>query len=57
MEGDIRDLFACCALIGLSGQPISPEMKARMAYDIADAMLEEREEEEDGIVAIKPKRS
>jgi hypothetical protein len=56
MEGDIRDVFACCALIGLSGQPISPEMKAKMAYEIADAMLDEREDEEDGIVAIKPKR-
>jgi len=52
-EPDLRDLFACCALIGISNNPTSPEHKAKTAYEIADQMLKEREEKEEGIVSIR----
>jgi hypothetical protein len=55
-DPDLRILFACCALVGLSGHPISAEAKAKMAWDLADAMIASKQEEEVGIVSIKRKR-
>ncbi|KPK22223.1 MAG: hypothetical protein AMK69_20290 [Nitrospira bacterium SG8_3] len=55
-EPDLRDIFACCALVGLSSTPTSPEHKAKMAYEIADRMLEEREGKKEGIVSIRRKK-
>lgn len=54
-EPDLRDVFACCALVGLANQSVSALKKAEMAYEIADHMLVVRKEEEEGIVAIKRK--
>jgi hypothetical protein len=55
-DPDLRILFACCALVGLSGQTLSAEAKAKMAWDLADAMLDIKQEDEVGIVAIKRRR-
>jgi hypothetical protein len=51
-DDDLRNLFACCALIGLAGQQITSESKAKMCYELADAMVNEMMGN-DGIVAIK----
>lgn len=62
-EEDLRDCFAMFALHGLLGAEQVGEYDnshvAKIAYILADAMLEarrEKPEEEHGIVAIKTKR-
>jgi hypothetical protein len=57
-ETDLRDCFAMFALIGLPSSENMDE-QARRCYEMADAMLEARKEddgEELGIAAVKPKR-
>ena len=44
-NGDIRDIFAAVAMIGLINQDAAtPKWVANQAYKYADAMLEVREE-------------
>lgn len=45
-ELDMRDLFACCALIGLANQSISALKKAEMAYELAEHMEFVRKEKQ-----------
>jgi hypothetical protein len=58
-EKDLRDCFAMFALIGVSNNT-HMESQAKWCYEMADAMLEARnkdnDEEELGIAAVKPKR-
>ena len=47
-NGDIRDIFAAVAMIGLINQDAAtPKWVATQAYKYADAMLEVREEVSD----------
>ena len=58
-ENDLRDCFAMFASlrIGLDGDKETMLASAARCYDFADAMLEARNVlEEEGIVAVKPKR-
>jgi hypothetical protein len=61
-DEDLRDLFAFGAMISKAWQAPNLEAHARNCYDIADAMIEakydeEPEEPEVGITAIKRKRT
>ena len=57
-DSNLRDLAAMFAMLGLI-QRIDPEMPAdnhiiaRGAYDLADALLEARDEPVEGLAAIK----
>ena len=42
-EPTLRDIFACCALIGLANQSMTALKKAEMAYELADYMAFVRE--------------
>jgi hypothetical protein len=55
-ENDLRDCFAMFAVVGLMHQ--GKDWEAKDAWEIADAMLEARndKEEELGIAAVKTKR-
>jgi hypothetical protein len=57
-DEDLRDLFAGLALIGLVTNVRDPQHTARWCYEMADAMIEAKydQEPEEGITAIKPKR-
>ena len=60
-DEDLRDLFAFGAMISKAWQAPNLEAHARNCYDIADAMIEakyeeEPEEPEVGIAAVKRKR-
>jgi hypothetical protein len=54
-DEDLRDLFACCALVSIAGTNFGADQIAYKAYALADAMMVERNSE-DGIVAIKPNK-
>jgi hypothetical protein len=60
-EKDLRDCFAMFALNGIIARGgLHPELMpedciARRAYEVADAMLEARNQKGEGIVAIKRK--
>lgn len=65
-EQDLRDCFAMFALMSYWKDPsVAPDFKtaAAWAYDMADAMIEQRnkgesdEETSNGIVAVAPKRT
>jgi hypothetical protein len=61
-DEDLRDLFAFGAMISKAWQAPNLEAHARNCYDIADAMIEAKydedlEEPEVGITAIKRKRA
>lgn len=55
----LRDLFAGFAMVGLMMSGV--DWKAKYAYEVADAMMEARNEEKDyaeeGITAIKKRRT
>ena len=63
-DQDLRDCFAMFAMMGvivrggLHPELMPEECIARRSYEIADVMLKARnpEPEEEGIVAVKPKR-
>ena len=60
-DEDLRDLFAACALMGLSSRGVNEGSEPRVAnwcYVLADAMIEAKydKEPEEGITSIKPKR-
>lgn len=55
-ENDLRDCFAMFALIGVRSST-DKEQQAKWCYEMADAMLEARNKEEElGIAAVKPRR-
>lgn len=58
-ENDLRDCFAMFALNGLlkeANGDYKDDAIAELAYSLADACLEARKKEEEGIVAIKKRR-
>jgi len=61
-ENDLRDCFAMFALNGLLHdikgiyEPQQMEKLTSLAYQTADAMLEARKPDEEGIVAIKKRK-
>ena len=58
-ENDLRDCFAMFAMMGIVVRGgLHPELMpeegiARRSYELADAMLQARKPDEEGIVAIK----
>jgi len=58
-ENDLRDCFAMFAMMGIVVRGgLHPELMpeegiARRSYELADAMLQARKTDEEGIVAIK----
>jgi hypothetical protein len=55
---EVRDLFAMLAMAGwIMNGDYSAEEIPRISYAMADAMLEARKPQEDGIASIKKGRS
>jgi hypothetical protein len=52
-RSNLRDLHAGFALIGLIMKGCAPDQLAQVAYEIADAMQNERDRHGVGIVSIK----
>ena len=59
-EFDMRDLFAGLALVGMiirtPDEEWSDKYVVESAYELADAMLEARDPQEDGIAAITKRK-
>jgi hypothetical protein len=56
-DEDLRDCFAMFAMLGwtMNGDYTKEEIP-RLSYDLAEAMIEQRNKQEVGIVAAKPRR-
>ena len=55
-EENLRDLAAMFAMCGLISHRGQQQDTAQNAYEIADAMMDYRSHQDDGIASITPKR-
>ena len=57
MNEEMRDLFAVGAMISRAWHPNTIEEHAKLCYEIADAMMKARnEQQDDGIASVVKKR-